>query len=150
MKIISGGQTGVDRGALDAALDLGVDVGGYCPRGRKAEDGRIPEKYSFLQETPGTGYIQRTLWNVRDADATLVLHQGEMGPGTKQTIKMCHGQKKRCLVVDMRDRNSVDTVRAWIKMSPTTILNVAGPRETGSPGVGAVTHAFMMRTIRGL
>src|SRR5437870_6380616 len=94
-KIISGGQTGVDRAALDVALELGLPCGGWCPKGRRAEDGPIPARYP-LAETPWSGYPQRTLWNVRDSDGTLILVDGEPDRGTQLTIELAKRKKKLC------------------------------------------------------
>jgi len=87
-QIVSGAQTGVDRAALDAAMRAGLTVGGWCPRGRKAEDGVIPDIYP-LKETRGAAYRTRTRWNVRDADATLILCRGEPSGGTLLTVGFC-------------------------------------------------------------
>ncbi len=148
MKIISGGQTGVDRGALDAALDLGVEVGGWCPHGRRAEDGKIPEKYAFLVETPQPAYLQRTEWNARDADATLILHAGEMGPGTKATIRLCTRRHKAHLVVDMRDKRLVRETVDFLAANMVNVLNVAGPRESGNEGIGELARGFVTAIIQ--
>src|SRR5438105_15558458 len=86
-KIVSGGQTGVDRAALDVALELGMPCGGWCPRGRRAEDGPITDRYP-LSETPWSGYPQRTGWNVRDADGTLILTMGQADRGTALTQQL--------------------------------------------------------------
>ncbi len=86
-RVFSGGQTGVDRAALDVALDLGFPCGGWCPSGRRAEDGPLKEIYP-LKETPSKNYAQRTEWNVRDSDGTLVLHRGSLSGGTAFTIEL--------------------------------------------------------------
>lgn len=100
MKIVSGGQTGVDRAALDTALELGLPCGGRCPRGRKAEDGPIPARYP-LTETSSAEYAQRTEWNVRDSDGTLVLTRGQPTGGTALTIELAERLGKPYLVVDL-------------------------------------------------
>ena len=91
-KIVSGGQTGVDRAALDVALELGIPCGGWCPRGRRAEDGALSARYP-LMETPSDDYVQRTTWNIRDSDGTLILTRGEPTGGTAQTALICEPTK---------------------------------------------------------
>src|SRR3990172_4511968 len=102
-RIVAGGQTGVDRAALDAALGLGLPCGGWCPRGRKAEDGPIDPRYP-MEETPSDDYAERTEWNVRDADGTLVLTRGEPSGGTAFTIATARRGRSPLLVLDL-DRN---------------------------------------------
>lgn len=154
MKIISGGQTGADQAALDAAMDCGYEVGGWCPRGRRTEAGPLPSKYAALKETPDDGYPQRTEWNVRDADATLILHRGRTGPGTKKTIALAakakngDGTRKVYLCIDIRDRNSVAEAVAWITQVKPSVLNIAGPRESGAPGIHDAVYGFMVRFLR--
>src|SRR4051795_934021 len=126
-RIVSGGQTGVDRAALDVALELGLACGGWCPQGRRAEDGPIPLHYP-LRETPWDGYPQRTEWNVRDSDGTLVLTQGEADRGTALTINLARRYKKPCLVLDLNDQPDPAAVRAWAERHSVRELNVAGPR----------------------
>jgi Circularly permutated YpsA SLOG family len=101
LKIVSGGQTGVDRGALDAALHLGVECGGWCPAGRLAEDGVIPERYP-VTELKGGGYAERTARNVADADGTLIFSNGEPIGGTRETVERCVEMQKPYLVVDCK------------------------------------------------
>src|SRR4051794_11040714 len=112
-RLVSGGQTGVDRAALDVALDLGIPCGGWCPRGRKAEDGVIPDCYP-LTETSSGDYSQRTRWNIRDSDGTLILTQGEPTGGTLLTVQVCRSTAKPYLVVDLDDDGSLQAAREWL------------------------------------
>ena len=141
-KIISGGQTGVDRAALDVAQELGLPCGGWCPKGRLAEDGRLPARYP-LDETPTTDYAQRTEWNVRDSDGTLVLHLGEVSGGTAQTIDVAQRLGKPRLVLDLTRQPSTSAVHAWVAAYQIAVLNVAGPRESKRPGVYASASHFL-------
>ncbi len=142
-KIVSGGQTGVDRAALDVALDQGIPCGGWCPRGRLAEDGPIPERYP-LEETTLPVYPQRTEWNVRDSDGTLVLTMRDRasrdalaprGSGTALTIQLARRQRKPCLVVNLNDEPAIERVRRWCLANQIRTLNVAGPRESENRGI---------------
>ncbi|WP_447972980.1 putative molybdenum carrier protein [Nitrospira sp. Kam-Ns4a] len=141
-KIVSGGQTGVDRAALDAALELGLPCGGWCPKGRRAEDGPIPLHYP-LTETPSDDYAQRTEWNVRDSDGTLVLTRGAPTEGTAYTIQVAARLKKPCLVVDLDGEPPEAAVRTWLKAHRLETLNVAGPRESKAPGIYAEAARFL-------
>src|SRR5438874_13738009 len=141
-KIVSGGQTGVDRAALDVALELGIPCGGWCPKGRRAEDGPIPERYP-LTETPWSGYPQRTQWNVRDSDGTLVLLNGEPDRGTRLTIELAARRKKPCLVVNLMDRPDPSDVWAWADANGVSVLNVAGPRASECPNIYADAAQFL-------
>jgi hypothetical protein len=102
MQIVSGGQTGVDRGALDAALACGVACGGWCPAGRLAEDGRMPDRYP-LREAPRPGYRERTARNVLDSDGTLLLYFGELSGGTEETLALCLQLRRPYRLVDARE-----------------------------------------------
>ncbi len=134
-KIISGGQTGVDRAALDVALELGISCGGWCPKGRKAEDGPIDRRYP-LQETTSASYPVRTEKNVRESNGTLVLTRlGQARAGTALTIKFAQKQKKPYLVISLSRGSDLETVKKWIGANHVRVLNVAGPRESEVPGI---------------
>ena len=136
-RIISGGQTGVDRAALDVALELGLDCGGWCPQGRRAEGGPIPERYP-LQETPWDGYPQRTEWNVRDSDGMLILIRGQPDRGTELTKQLAAQYRRPVLVAELPDADPA-AIRQWIEEKRIAILNVAGPRESSCPGIYAAS-----------
>jgi hypothetical protein len=132
MKIVSGGQTGVDRAALDVALEFGLDCGGHCPRGRAAEDGPIAGKYP-LQETPSADSAQRTEWNVRDSDGTLILTSGKLTGGTALTVEFARALRRPCLVVDLDLPVDTEAVNRWLAANRIQTLNIAGPRASESP-----------------
>jgi hypothetical protein len=141
-KIISGGQTGVDRAALDVALDLGFPIGGWVPKGRRAEDGLIPERYA-LKETLSREYEQRTEWNVRDSDATLVLTTSKPEGGTLSTLELAHRLEKPVFVVDLLKPRNLPSVQYWLDYEKVKVLNVAGPRESKVPGIRVMAMEFM-------
>jgi hypothetical protein len=134
--IVTGGQTGVDRAALDTALSLGLPVRGWCPKGRLAEDGTIPPIYP-LQETPSTEYAVRTEWNVRDSDATLILSYGTLEGGTKLTAELARKYNRPVLILNALTFTNSDIARfyKWIEKNHIRILNIAGPRESAQPGI---------------
>lgn len=133
--IVSGGQTGADRGALDAALEGGLPCSGWCPRGRRAEDGAIPARYP-LRETDSADYADRTRRNVRDSDGTLVLGYAGPGPGTELTIEAARRLARPLLVIDVPGtpigRAIADTC-AFLRAHDIRRLNVAGPRASEQP-----------------
>ena len=135
-QVVSGGQTGVDRAALDVAMHLRIVTGGWCPAGRRAEDGVIPERYS-LQETKAKNYAVRTCWNVRDSDGTLVLTSGELSDGTLKTVEYACKAGKPCLVVqlDHPDHPNSAVIKDWLPGNSIRTLNVAGTRESKRPGI---------------
>ena len=134
-KIVSGGQSGVDRAALDAARALGLAAGGWCPRGRIAEDGRIRRCYRLL-ETPSGNYPQRTEWNVRDSDATLIVNRGRLDGGTLATARLALGRHRKPLfMIELGRRVPRERFRAWLRRHRVRVLNVAGPRESKRPGI---------------
>lgn len=132
-KVISGGQTGVDRAALDVAINLGIPCGGWCPKGRRAEDGPLPKKYPLV-ETPSAAYPQRTEWNVRDSDGTLILSQGKPDKGTALTISTARKLRKPCLILDI-EKPAAEQVTKWVRDNGIRVLNIAGPRESSKPGI---------------
>jgi hypothetical protein len=145
-KIVSGGQTGVDRAALDVALERGLPCGGWCPRGRRAEDGPIEPRYP-LRETPWWGYPQRTEWNVRDSDGTLILLQGRPDRGTALTVEFARRCGRPFLVVDLAQEPDAAAVRAWVEEHRLDVLNVAGPRESSSPGIHGAAARFLREVL---
>ena len=132
--IVTGGQTGVDRAALDVALALGIPAGGWCPQGRRAEDGPLPLRYP-LRETPLPDYAQRTRWNIRDSDGTLVLTLGPLQGGTALTVEETQQSGKPVFVVDLAQAVPVTDVRDWIEAHRIRTLNVAGPRASEASGI---------------
>lgn len=147
-RIISGGQTGVDRAALDAAMEFGIPCGGWCPKGRIAEDGRIDDRYP-LEETPSAAYEQRTMWNVRDADATLILAlRSPLSGGTKYTVQVADGLGKPRHIVLLDEHPSLTIAADWLQRHSVGTLNVAGPRESGAPGAYHNAHVFLANLLR--
>ena len=147
-KVVSGGQTGVDRAALDAAMAAGLAVGGWCPAGRIALDGRIPERYP-LRETPSSLYAQRTEWNVRDSDATLILTRGEPSGGTRLTAELAKRYGRPLLIVDLGDAPPLAEVLGWLKEHRISVLNVAGPREESALGIYEQAGKVLTELLRG-
>jgi putative molybdenum carrier protein len=147
-KLMSGGQTGVDRAALDIARELGIASAGWCPQGRRAEDGRLQECYP-LKETPTAEYAQRTEWNIRDSDGTLVLTRGRPSEGTAFTIEITRRLGKPCLVLDVAENPDASQVRAWARMHQVRVLNVAGPRESKCPGIYQHAYTFLRQVLAG-
>ncbi|MCS6770679.1 MAG: putative molybdenum carrier protein [Kiritimatiellae bacterium] len=132
-RIVSGGQTGVDRAALDAALALGVPHGGWCPKGRLAEDGAIPRRYR-LRQVKSPDPSVRTLANVRDSDATLILARGPLTGGTRYTAECARALRRPLLVVDPTGTSDpVPRILRWlarVARNRPIVLNIAGPRAS--------------------
>ena len=141
--IVSGGQTGADRAALDWAIARQVPHGGWCPAGRLAEDGLIPDRYQ-LRETPSAAYPERTRLNVEDSDATLIISPRPLEGGTLLTVKHAEEVDKPMLIVTSEnEEDAPEYLRAFIQEHEVGILNVAGPRASGSAKVeGMVTRLF--------
>jgi hypothetical protein len=152
MKIISGGQTGVDRGALDAALAAGLECGGTCPAGRKAEDGIIPEIYP-LTELASNIYSDRTRKNVSDSDATLIIHFGQLEGGTAFTQRCCMTEHKPYLLIDAARQEQAVLAKQivdFIKQHRVQVLNVAGPRASKVPVAQEITKQLLIRVLKSL
>jgi hypothetical protein len=155
MKIISGGQSGVDRAALDAALAHGIDYGGWCPKGGWAEDFPDPPgllaKYPSLQETPLSEPAQRTEWNVRDADACLILIDAaglDASAGTKRANELAHHYRKPVLIVNLRDSKTAEQAGLWLRVQQARQggdlkLAIGGPRESEAPGIYKESLSFL-------
>lgn len=149
IKIISGGQTGVDRAALDAAIICNYPYGGSIPKGRRAEDGIIDFKYRNLVELESSDYITRTEKNVKDADATLIINMGMLEGGTAQTYEFVLKYNKPCLIVNIDiDKNAVQSILNWIRSVNPAVLNVAGPRESKCPGIYQKTFNILVKVLK--
>jgi len=145
-RIISGGQTGADRGGLEAGLAVGVDIGGVCPAGRRAEDGRVPARYPLVEHA-SSAYPPRTRANVEAADATLVLTLGPPDRGTALTLRLARASGKPCLWLDLSlttDEDAAGGVVAWLAAARPRTLNVAGSRESSAPGLGERTRRTLV------
>ncbi|MGH8129186.1 MAG: putative molybdenum carrier protein [Gammaproteobacteria bacterium] len=147
--IISGGQTGADRAALDFAIAHGIEHGGWCPLGRRAEDGPLDAKYCLV-ETEREGYRARTVRNVRDSDATLILNLGELEGGSLETRRIAERRRMpvRVVQVDAPPADAkLDELREWLRVNVVARLNVAGPRESKRPGVYQAARAMLERLL---
>jgi predicted Rossmann-fold nucleotide-binding protein len=160
VKIVTGGQTGVDRAALDVALASGIDYGGWCPRGGWAEDFPEPpgvrSRFPQLRETPLADPAQRTAWNIRDSDAVLIL-VGDAGTsvsaGTMLAGQLAEGQRKPTLIVDLSQVDAVAGASEWLETQRAQFgaglrLGIGGPRESEAPGIYERTRAFLSALFR--
>jgi hypothetical protein len=150
-RIVSGGQTGVDRAALDAALERGIACGGWCPASRAAEDGPIPKRYP-LAETPSPDPAERTAWNVRDSDGTLVLARGAPRGGSARAVAEARRLGRPLRIARLGgapDPHEVAATRAWLAAEAIGVLNVAGPRASEEQGIGAEAARFLAALLDG-
>jgi hypothetical protein len=155
MRLLSGGQSGVDRAALDVALARGIDYGGWCPQGGWAEDFGEPPgllaKYPKLKETPLADPAQRTEWNVRDADACLIIVDAggvEVSAGTALARELAHRYRKPLLVADLGNAEMLKHAGLWLRVQEGRhgkhlALAIGGPRESEAPGIYARAKAFI-------
>ncbi|OGI08089.1 MAG: hypothetical protein A2Y40_09720 [Candidatus Margulisbacteria bacterium GWF2_35_9] len=150
MKIISGGQTGVDRAALDMAMECGMTYGGYIPQGRKAEDGRLSEKYNNLIELNETDYKIRTELNVVESDATLILYAGLLFGGTLLTKDFAIKNNKPYLCINLRKEkpNPTKQIKKWLEIVQPETLNIAGPRESSHIGIYEKSKALLREVFK--
>lgn len=150
LTLVSGGQSGVDRAALDAALAWGLEAGGWCPRGRWAEDGPIPARYP-LRETPSADPAQRTRWNVRDSDATLIVAPAPLAGGTALTLEAARALGRPHRVSTLGDADALAAAR-WLRegVGLEARLNVAGPRESEAPGIYRASRRWFETVLEAL
>jgi len=145
LKIISGGQTGVDQAALDAAIKMDIEHGGWVPRGRLTEEGVLPAGYA-LKETKSADYAERTAKNVADADATLIISQGPLSGGTALTLRLAKESGRPWLHIDLKQQAAFQAavnISKWLSANKIEILNVAGPRSSKDPQIYAKTRKLL-------
>jgi hypothetical protein len=159
MKLISGGQSGVDRAVLDVAIERGIGYGGWCPKGGWAEDFPTPPgvltRYPHLQETPLADPAQRTEWNVRDADACLIAVDAaglQVSKGTALAEELAHRHRKPLLVADLAAPEAVERAVLWLRVQRRRLgsgltLAIGGPRESEAPGIYQRAAAFIRALI---
>lgn len=151
-RIVSGGQTGADRAALDAAMELDIETGGWVPRGRWAEDGSVPDCYPNVRETKSADPALRTEYNVRDSDGTVVFSHGEAFGGTKWTVEVSRKLRKPMLRLDLASQSTeVAAIRLleWMAAEGIEVLNVAGPRESEDENICWAVRAVLGSALRG-
>lgn len=145
MMIISGGQTGVDRAALDVAIEFKIPHGGFVPKGRLAEDGKLPRHYK-VKEMSSQDYAERTRANVDWADATLIIYRGRLMGGTLLTWEYAKNRGKPALLVDLStlsQEGALEKIHAWLAEWQPSILNIAGPRESTQPGIYEASRSLL-------
>ena len=145
-RIVSGGQTGADRAALDAATERGIETGGWVPRGRRAEDGPVPDRYPNMKETDSADPAVRTECNVRDSDGTVVFSHGEVSGGTKWTVEIGARLRKPLLCLDLstqRVETAADRLLEWTAAEGIEVLNVAGARASEDAAIHSAVRAVL-------
>ena len=148
-KIISGGQTGADRAGIDAAIELNIEYGGWVPKGKKAEDGIVPEKYTKLQEMIRDGYPERTEQNVIDSDGTVIFGYGKLTTGSALTRKLAKQYKKPYLHIDLDIvKEPVPVIKDWVIEWDIKILNVAGRKASKAPEIYGVVKDIIKQVLK--
>ena len=145
-KVVSGGQTGVDRAALEAAIELGIEHGGWCPRGRLAEDGVIPAHFNLV-ETESPLYHVRTQRNIVDSDATLILHFGKVTGGTLLTRRLARSHGRPLLETNLQEDRPPLEALDWLRANSIQVLNVAGPRESSRVGTQVTARVWLVELL---
>jgi len=148
-KVISGGQTGADRAGLDYAIKHDIPHGGWIPKGRKTEDGKLPERYQ-LQEMPTGEYRKRTEKNILDSDGTLIVSHGQLSGGSALTRELAKKNKKFWIHIDMQEvtlETAAARLASWIEKNRIGTLNVAGPRASKDPKIYAATLALLEQAV---
>lgn len=149
-KIISGGQTGADRGGLDAAIALDIPHGGWCPKDRRSESGPIPLVYD-LTETKVSDYTDRTEKNILGSDGTIVFTNGSLTRGSSSTINLAQTHRKPCLYIDFSTTDHLTALtkcKDWIHKHNIAIINIAGSRESSSPGLQERVKDFLLLLLK--
>lgn len=149
-KIISGGQTGADRAALDVAIEFAIPHGGWIPKGRKTEGGILPDRYQ-LEEMPTTSYPKRTEKNVLDSDGTLIFSRGKLSGGSALTRKLAKQHNQPWVHVDLDKvaaTEAIQIIAGWVDENDIEILNVAGPRASKDPGIHDFVLSILDRVLK--
>ena len=152
-KIVTGGQTGADRAAMDVALKIGLQLGGWVPLGRTDELGTVPARYPNLVEADSDDPAVRTSLNVRDSDATLILAHGAPTGGTKLTLECARALGRPDLQLDLAqvesDAIAAERIRSWLRARPNiATLNVAGPRQSEDPHIYGRVREILLTALR--
>lgn len=148
LKIVSGGQTGADRAAFDAAIATGLKIGGYIPLDRWSEDGQIPARYAGLIEADSPDPAVRTRLNVEHSDATLIFSHGKLRGGSELTARTARKQGKPLLHIDLdrvAEDSAVERIGLWVRTMQISVLNVAGPRASKNPEIYGIVHHVLIR-----
>ncbi len=150
-KVISGGQTGADKAALDVAIELGIQHGGWIPKGRMVEDGRLTDKYK-LQETKNIGYSQCTELNILESDGTLILTHGKLTGGSVLIQQISKKHNRPCLHIDLNEINepkAVQIISTWIEARKMKTMNVTGPRVGKDPEIYEAAKRILITVFSG-
>lgn len=142
--IVSGGQTGSDQAAWDAAIFTGIAQDGWVPKGSYSEAGKINSVTYKFKETASSGYLERTALNVKESDATLLFSYGKPTGGTLRTIEYCTEYNKPFLYIDLKKYKTIKPIIKWLKEVKPTVLNIAGSRESKFPGIYKVTRLIII------